>query len=121
MLGAAAASLALAGTARAATADLFPIVETANGRLRGLVSGGIKVFKGVSYAADTSGANRFLPPQPLKAWAGVRDALDYGAVCPQVPGDRRADFANLIMLDLQPGGMGEGRSEEPRVGKGWVS
>lgn len=107
LLGAASASFAMAGVARAATADIFPIVETAEGRLRGLVSGGIKVFKGVPYGADTSGRNRFRPPQPVKPWAGVRDALDYGQVCPQTPGDRRSDYANLIYLDIQPGGMGE--------------
>ena len=107
LLAAAGASFLTAGAARAATADLFPIVETADGRLRGLVSGGIKVFKGVPYGADTSGANRFRPPQPVRKWAGVREALDYGNVCPQVPGDRRRDYANLIYLDYQPGGMGE--------------
>ena len=101
------ATLAWATPARAATTDLFPIVETANGKLRGLVSGGIKVFKGVSYGADTSGANRFRPPQPPGKWAGVRDALDYGKVSPQVPADRRRDFANLIFNDVQPRGMGE--------------
>lgn len=107
ILGAAGASFVMAGVARAATTDIFPIVETAEGRLRGLVSGGVKVFKGVPYGADTSGANRFRPPQPVKPWAGVRDALDYGNVCPQMPGDRRSDYANLIQLDIQPGGMGE--------------
>jgi para-nitrobenzyl esterase len=103
----AAASLAIAGTASAKTEDLFPIVETSNGKLRGLVSGGINVFKGVHYAASTAGANRFRSPQPVKKWSGVRDALDYANVCPQVPGDRRSDYANLIFLDIQPGGMGE--------------
>nr|WP_308238172.1 carboxylesterase family protein [Phenylobacterium sp. J367] len=107
VLGAAGASFFMAGVARAATTDIFPIVETADGRLRGLVSGGVKVFKGVPYGADTSGPNRFRPPQPVKPWAGVRDALDYGQVCPQTPGDRRSDYANLIYLDIQPGGMGE--------------
>jgi para-nitrobenzyl esterase len=97
----------MAGVARAAQADLFPEVETANGRLRGLVSGGINVFKGVNYAADSSGRNRFMPPQPVKKWAGVRDALDYGNISPQVPADRRRDYANLIFNDVQPGGMGE--------------
>jgi para-nitrobenzyl esterase len=107
VLGVAGASFFMAGVARAATADIFPVVETSKGKLRGLVSGGVKVFKGVSYGADTSGRNRFLPPQPVKAWAGVRDALDYGQIPPQVPGDRRSDYANLIFLDIQPGGMGE--------------
>jgi para-nitrobenzyl esterase len=44
LLGAATASLAVGGMARAATADIFPVVETGDGRRRGLVSGGIMVF-----------------------------------------------------------------------------
>jgi para-nitrobenzyl esterase len=107
LLGGAGAAFLATATGRAATTDIFPIVETAEGRLRGLVSGGIKVFKGVPYGADTSGRNRFRPPQPVTPWTGVRDALDYGNICPQMPGDRRSDYANLIFLDYQPGGMGE--------------
>lgn len=95
------------GLANAKTEDLFPIVETANGKLRGLVSGGINVFKGVHYGANTSGRNRFMPPRPVARWAGIRDATDYGNISPQVPADRRRDYANLIFNDVQPGGMGE--------------
>ena len=93
--------------AHAEEASLFPVVETADGKVRGIVSGGISVFKGLRYAADTSGRNRFMPPQPLKKWAGVRDAFDYGNIAPQIPADRRRAYADLILNDLQPGGMGE--------------
>lgn len=93
--------------ARAGEADYFPIVETADGKVRGLMSGGIAVFKGLPYGADTSGRNRFMPPQPLKKWKGVRDALDYGNIAPQIPADRRRAYADLILNDIQPGGMGE--------------
>jgi para-nitrobenzyl esterase len=93
--------------ARSAESKLFPIVETAEGKVRGLRSGRIAIFKGLRYGADTSGANRFLPPQPVAPWAGVRDALDYGNIAPQIPGDRRHAYADLILNDVQPGGMGE--------------
>lgn len=93
--------------AHADEASLFPIVETADGKVRGIVSGGIAVFKGLRYAADTSGRNRFMAPQPVKKWAGVRDAFDYGNIAPQIPADRRRAYADLILNDLQPGGMGE--------------
>ncbi|MBP8245376.1 MAG: carboxylesterase/lipase family protein [Phenylobacterium sp.] len=96
-----------AGAARSAESKLFPIVETAEGKVRGLRSGRIAIFKGLRYGADTSGANRFLPPQPVAPWAGVRDALDYGNIAPQIPGDRRHAYADLILNDVQPGGMGE--------------
>ena len=94
--------------ARSATSDqLFPVVETTHGKLRGLTSSGVHIFKGVHYGADTGGANRFMPPQPVAKWAGVRDALSYGAYSPQLPAARTNDYVGLIMYDIQPGGMGE--------------
>jgi para-nitrobenzyl esterase len=108
LFAAAASASGLSFSARAMTeSELFPVVETAHGKLRGLVSGGIRVFKGVRYGADTSGANRFMPPQPVAPWAGVRDATAYGNYAPQMPSDRRVGYADLIAYDLQPGGMGE--------------
>lgn len=104
-MGLAAGVVAASGAARAA--DMFPVVETAQGKLRGLMSGGIGVFKGIRYGAPTSGRNRFMPPQPVEKWAGVRDALHYSDTAPQVPTDRRFAYADLIMMDLQPSGPGE--------------
>jgi para-nitrobenzyl esterase len=90
-----------------AAPSMFPIVETAQGKLRGLLSGGVAVFKGIRYAASSAGANRFMPPVSPPEWTGVRDALSYGETCPQVPADRRHDYADLIAMDLQPSGPGE--------------
>jgi para-nitrobenzyl esterase len=75
----------LPGFARAQDAEAV-IVDTANGKLRGMRQNGSVSFKGVPYAADTSGRNRFLAPQPVASWTGVRDALQYGDRCPQVDG-----------------------------------
>src|SRR5512139_253293 len=62
-----------------------PIVDTSLGRVRGRhnLSGGL-VFRGIPYAADTSGAHRFLPPQPATPWSGVREAAAHGPSCPQI-------------------------------------
>ncbi len=95
------------GKLTAAESDVFPIVETAQGKVRGLRYGGVSVFKGLPYGADTSGKNRFMPPQPVAEWSGVKDAFDYGQIAPQIPGNRRHVFADLILNDVQPGGMGE--------------
>jgi para-nitrobenzyl esterase len=87
----------------------FCSVETANGRIQGLISSGIRQFKGVPYAASTAGANRFQRPKPAKPWMGVRDCLGYAAVSPQVPYDVGHEYARLIQFDLNVafGGMGE--------------
>lgn len=90
-----------------AAAEIFPIIETQNGKLRGLMSGGVSVFKGVRYGAPTDGRNRFMPPQAVKKWRGIKDALHYSDVAPQIPPNRRHDYADLIMVDLQPSGPGE--------------
>lgn len=62
------------------------IAETASGKVRGIVAGDIKVFKGIPYGAPTSGANRFMPPVKPAAWTGVRDALAWGHTAPQTDG-----------------------------------
>ena len=62
-----------------------PVVTTAAGKLKGFVhpEKGIVTFKGIHYGEDTSGIWRFKPPRPVAAWEGVKDALEYGATCPQ--------------------------------------
>lgn len=61
------------------------IVDIGPGRLRGRVTDGIHVFKGIPYAAPPFGPRRLQPPQPVQAWSGVRDALVWGAKPPQAP------------------------------------
>lgn len=61
------------------------VVTTKQGQLRGTAGGGVHRFLGIPYAAPTSGANRFRPPQPLQPWNGIRDASQYGAAPFQLP------------------------------------
>jgi para-nitrobenzyl esterase len=44
---------------------------------------GIYYFLGMPYGADTSGANRFMPPQKPKPWAEIYPALWWGNSAPQ--------------------------------------
>jgi len=70
---------------------MTPVIDTASGRVRGSLRGGIAVFRGIPYAADTSGDNRFRAPQAV-SWAGVRDALGPVARCPQKDVPNLADY-----------------------------
>jgi len=54
------------------------------GGLRGVDMGDVTAFKGVPYAAPPVGALRWMPPQQVRAWGGVRPADRYGPSAPQV-------------------------------------
>jgi para-nitrobenzyl esterase len=59
------------------------IVRTKAGLLRGKREDGLVVFRGVPYAQPPLGELRFMPPQPMPAWSGTRDALADGPIAPQ--------------------------------------
>lgn len=59
-------------------------VTVHEGTLIGREIAGIHSFKGIPYADTISGENRWLPPQPPKAWEGQRDATKFGNICPQL-------------------------------------
>jgi para-nitrobenzyl esterase len=53
------------------------IANTPNGRLRGELMNGVRVFRGVPFAQPPIGALRFRAPLPAKHWSGVRDATRF--------------------------------------------
>lgn len=73
-----------------------------SGKIEGAPSekeAGVTVFRGIPYAAPPVGDFRWRPPQPVKAWEGVRDGSRFGAVCAQPK-------------SLLPGMVEEGRMSE---------
>jgi para-nitrobenzyl esterase len=63
--------------------DNIALTQTEYGKVRGYVLRGIYYFLGMPYGADTSGVNRFMPPQKPKPWADVYPALWWGNSAPQ--------------------------------------
>jgi para-nitrobenzyl esterase len=72
------------------------VTDTTHGKVRGYVLRGIHHFLGIPYGADTSGANRFMPPQKPKPWTDVFPALWWGNSAPQNMDNRYANkFASF--------------------------
>jgi para-nitrobenzyl esterase len=77
-------AIALLGTLTAG-ANAADQVKTANGIVEGAEANGVRVFKGVPFAAPPVGDLRWKAPQPAKDWTGVRQATQFGPRCMQRP------------------------------------
>lgn len=62
-----------------------PVIRAPAGAIKGLSEDGLRVFKGIPYAAPPVGALRWKPPVEAPAWSGVRDAERFGPACLQPP------------------------------------
>jgi len=60
-------------------------VKVDGGQIVGAAADGVRVFKGVPFAAPPVGDLRWKPPQPVIAWTGVRRADSFGPQCIQTP------------------------------------
>jgi para-nitrobenzyl esterase len=84
---AALAALVAGSTADAARppgqVDGNAVVRTADGLVRGTVTGDHRIFQGIPYADPPVGDLRLRAPRPIAPWNGIRDATHRQAVCPQ--------------------------------------
>jgi para-nitrobenzyl esterase len=85
--GAAAAALAphLIYAAPGKGGDENVVADTISGKIRGVRTDGVNIFRGVPYGGKVSGERRFRRPDPLTPWNGVRDALRLGNPAIQPP------------------------------------
>jgi para-nitrobenzyl esterase len=82
------------------TSDASTVAETIAGKIRGFRRKGVYTFKGVPYGASTAGVRRFMPPVKPEAWTGIRNALQYGRICPYTDsGHFNTDGKNLANSD----------------------
>lgn len=84
----------LAGAALAAA----PVeVSISQGRIAGeLAADGVRIFRGIPFAAPPVGELRWKNPRPPPSWSGLRDATTFGARCMQPAGNVGARIADAI-------------------------
>jgi para-nitrobenzyl esterase len=77
--------------------DNIAVVNTQYGKVRGFILRGIHTFLGIPYGADTSGSNRFMPPQKPNPWSEIRPAVWWGNTAPQIMDNRYANqYASFV-------------------------
>jgi para-nitrobenzyl esterase len=75
-------------------------IDTRSGPVSGTAEAdGLRVYKGIPYAAPPVGPLRWQPPQPAPKWTEVRPATAFGAQCMQ-----RRQFADMV---FRASGMSE--------------
>src|ERR1700720_2928980 len=90
----------ICGHSTVIASDAATVAETTAGKIRGFRRNGVYIFKGVPYGASTAGARRFMPPVKPEPWKEIRNALQYGRVCPnQDSAHFNTDGKNLANFD----------------------
>lgn len=64
--------------------DNIAVADTTHGKVRGFIHKGIFNFLGIPYGAETSGKNRFMPPQKPNPWTDIYPAVYWPNSAPQL-------------------------------------
>jgi para-nitrobenzyl esterase len=76
---------ALIGTASMLAGAASDTVTVDGGKVRGTSADGVRVFKGIPFAAPPVGALRWKAPQPVVPWKKEREADAFAPQCMQLP------------------------------------
>src|SRR5262245_63227154 len=60
-------------------------IKVDGGEISGTSADGVRVFKGIPFAAPPVGELRWKAPQPVVPWTGVKNADTFGPQCMQTP------------------------------------
>lgn len=77
-----------------------PIVQTADGPVRGLATPAGVEFRGIPYAAPPVGELRWTAPHPVTPWSGPREATVFSPVCPQGPPSPWGQSEDCLYLNV---------------------
>ena len=80
-----AVALGLCASAANALEPASTRIKLDTGQVQGAIQDDVASFKGIPFAAPPVGKLRWRPPQPVKKWYGVRQAVQYGPDCMQAP------------------------------------
>ena len=84
------------------------IINTKYGKIQGYIEKGIKIFKGIPYAAPPINDLRFMPPKPPAVWSDILIATEFGPNVPQPENNasflfgppREESEANCLTLNI---------------------
>jgi para-nitrobenzyl esterase len=98
-----AAFLALAAIAPAALGSISDPVKINTGLISGVtLKSGVRVFKGLPFAAPPVGPLRWKEPRPPEPWSGIRKADRFGNVCMQQHAPKRTPVNVAVDLPDSP-------------------
>lgn len=75
-------------------------VRTGQGIVRGIDEDGVRVFRGIPYAAPPVGNRRWTAPGPASKWDETRKAEQFGPVCPQMRPTRLPEDEDCLTLNI---------------------